>query len=470
MRTIVLDTVKRAICATAIGALLFGSIATPALADWRSDWAAFAAKTGEPGHKAWAQLIADPKAKALDASWRSYRGYDASTLIAAGNIPAELKPGLEITAQNIGSMPYLNKYLPGFWRGRLGDKWLGLKKIRIVPTSHYYMSAPTLDATKKIDRSKLKINANGELLNSDGSFFMGSTGGIPYTEPKTGLELNYAQLGHGVGTDDLHFDPVTLTACNSQNVPERTYVGDIWWRKLAGRTEMAPLGVNKKFNGAQEAGALFFRSPRDVRGLAGVRIRYPSVDKQDDFKVFIPTLRRTRTLTGTNGQDPLAAGLEFAWDEWRSHWGKTDARKFDYKLAGETFILTMPEVGRGYDPIKMDASGCNAASVDLELRPVWILDITDKTGTYQYSKQRIFIDKELYYTQFKEMYDRSGKLVRVWDDSRDFDPTTGQSQWRNALIANVNAKRITYLSMKSDWAGRQTMNDSLFDIDQLRNR
>jgi hypothetical protein len=452
-----------------VAAFAMMALTAPAHADWRDDWKAFADKTGEPGHKAWAQQIATPEAKSLDAAWKAFRGYDANTLMAAGNIPAQLKPGLIITAQNIGSMPWINNYLPGFWRTRLGNPWYGIQQIRIVPTSHYYMSAPVLAATKKLDPASLKINENGELIGPGGGLFMATTGGLPFTKPKNGIELNYLQMAHGVGMDDLHFNPVTMTACNSSNTAERTYVGQIWWRKVAGRTENPPLGTIKSFNGAQEAGALLFSSPRDVRGLAGVRIRYPGVNRDDDFKLFIPTLRRTRTLTGTNGQDPLAAGLEFAWDEWRSLWSKTDAKRFDYKLAGETFLLVQPETGHAYNPLKLSANTCQPVSVDLELRPVWILEITDKTGTYQYKRQRVFIDKELYYTQYKEMFDRSDRLLRAWDDARDFDASTGKSSFINVIIANVNAKRTSYLEFKTDWKNVGT-NDSLFDIDQLRNR
>jgi hypothetical protein len=449
--------------------LLASALATPALADWRSDWAAFAAKTGEPGHKAWVGMINTPNAKALDAAWRAYRGYDASSLIAAGGIPAQLTPGLVITRANIGSMPWINKYLTGFWRTRLGNPWFGLQQIRVVPSSHYYMSAQVLAASKKIQPGSLKFNANGELL-APGGLFMATTGGIPFPKPKTGPELNYAQMAHGVGIDNLHFSTITMRACNRGNQAERTYQGELWWHKMGGRVEDPPLGSIKTFGAAQEAGAIVFKAPRDVRGLAGARIRYPAVAQDDDFKVFIPTLRRTRTLTGTNGQDPMAAGLELSWDEWRAHWGKTDGRKFDYKLAGQGFILAQADVGHAYNPLKSGANECTATSVDLELRPVWILDITDKTGTYQYKRQRLYIDKEMYYIQYKEMFDRSGKLLRIWDDSRDFDPSSGKSQWKNALVANVNARRVTYVTMRSDWGPSRVANQTLFDIDQLRNR
>jgi NAD(P)-dependent dehydrogenase (short-subunit alcohol dehydrogenase family) len=41
---------------------------------------------------------------------------------------------------------------------------------------------------------------------------------------------------------------------------------------------------------------------------------------------------------------------------------------------------------------------------------------------------------------------------------------------KNALVANVNARRVTYVTMRSDWGPSRVANQTLFDIDQLRNR
>lgn len=465
-----LQNFKRTAWMMASLGILAGS--APAMAgDWREDWKAFAATTGDEGHAKWVELINTPEAKKLDADWAEFRGYTASSLItAATDLPPELKPGLVITKDNAGQFPWLAKYLPDFWAQRLNSEWFNTAQIRIVPTSHYYMQGSMLTATKAIAPGSLSVNELGELVGADGSLAALTTPGLPFIHPKNGPELNWLQTLHGVGVDDLYFNPVKMTACDKNNKAERNYVGQIWWRRMAGRTDDAPLGNIPSSEGAYEAGALLFTEPNDVRGLAGVRVRYASADRDDDFKVFIPSLRRTRILAGTNGQDPLAAGLELAWDEWRSHWMKIDARRYDYTMAGETFILAMPETGRAYDPLKLSENKCTVQSVDLELRPVWILEITDKTGTYQYSKKRIYVDKEIYYTQIQEAYDRSGKMFRIWDDSRDFDPGTGRMMWKNALVANVISQRVSVIDMTADWEGRAAMNNSLFDIDQLRSR
>ena len=456
-----------------LGAVSALVLSSPALAeeDYIATWKAFAEETGLPEHKAWADMLDTDETRALEQKWADFRGYTASSLIEEADIPEALKPGLIITKDNMGSMPWLEEYLPQFWMDRLNSEWMGIQQIRIVPTTHYYMQEAMLDATIALGEDPFTINEKGELVDRDGNNGSLTQAGLPFINPANGDELNWLFNAHGVGTEDLWFNPVQMTGCSSSNRVERSYSGNIWWRKMAGRVAAPPLGNVPGFEGVKEAGALLITSPRDVRGLAGVRIRYGDADRDDNFKLYIPTLRRTRTLTGTNGQDPIAPSLELTWDEWRSQWTKTDRRKFSYEMVGERFVLAAPEVGAAYDPYRPNEDLCSlSGTVDLELRPVWVYDIVDKTNSYQYSRKRVFVDKELYYTQWMEMYDRRDNLWRIWDDSRWWQPETGRAMWRSVIIPNLVSKRHTYLSMSPDWAGAQGMNNSLFDVDQLRDR
>ena len=140
-------------------------------------------------------------------------------------------------------------------------------------------------------------------------------------------------------------------------------------------------------------------------------------------------------------------------------------------MVREGFVLAAPEVGAAYNPYRFDESLCAFSGiVDMELRPVWVYDIDDQTNSYQYSKKRVFVDKELYYTQWMEMYDRRGNLWRAWDDSRWWQPTTGKAMWRSVIIPNLVSERHTFLLMSPDWEGASNNNNSLFDVDQLRDR
>jgi len=66
------------------------------------------------------------------------------------------------------------------------------------------------------------------------------------------------------------------------------------------------------------------------------------------------------------------------------------------------------------------------------------------------------------------MYDPRGKLLRVLDDARDWQPSTGLAAWKNYVIWNVNSKRWNYLNMTSDWKNYKQDISGQFDIDVLR--
>ncbi len=442
------------------------------------EWKEFAATSDNPGHAKWVEEISKPESLAMAKAWHDFRGYDAQDLIAAANLPAELKPGLVITKENAGNYPWLKDYLPQpTYDSLTSNDWGTIGKITIVPSNTYYMTKAALDSTKHLKKNNIvpAVNEKGELLNPDGSFTLTNNEtarAVPFLNPKNGMELNWTYVANGIGNESEFFKPIRIGACTAEGPKskiDRYYEGHLWWQKYHGRTMVAPLGEVADKEDLIEGGSIFFLEPFDIRGLAGVRQRYASADKSDDFRVFIPSLKRTRVMTGSDAQDPIASGIELIWDDWRAYWGKTNPSKFDYSLTGEGFILALPEVGYVYDAYKMSESRCSMESIELELRPVWKLEITDKTGKYTYKKRTTWIDKESYYMQYHITTDQRDNRMRIWDDSRAFRPSTGEAQWRFVMNSNFQNKRFNYLEMESVWENRDKLiNDEKFDVDQLR--
>ncbi len=438
---------------------------------WVDDWKAYAEKTGESKHAEWVKAISDPKAVKLAKDWAELRGYTASSLIAKANLPKDLKPGLVITKDNVANYPWLKDYLPQASMDRVNSNdWFKWDEIVIVPTNSYYLPRTMLEGTRKLVESGGKTTATpeGNLLTAEGKHhLLDKADAIPFMHPKNGLEVLWDMVAHGVTTAAAPFEPMKLKVCNNSNKVERKYELNLFWKKFHNR-DYAPVHVSGREE-AVEGGAVFFLKPLDVRGLSAVRLRYADADRDDNFRVFIPSLRRTRTLAGSDGQDPLAAGLEITWDDWRSYWPKTDPRKFDYELVREGFVLSQPETGHVYNPNMTDEAGCEIKRIELELRPVWVIEVTDKTGQYLYSKRRIYVDKEYYYTNYQEMYDRRGNLFRLWDDVRDFKPSTGQALWKSILNWNPISNRLTRIDIDSSWDHLEKgLDPSLFDIEELR--
>jgi len=437
-------------------------------------WKSFAKEQNNPNYDKWVSLISQPAAIEKAKKWKELRGYDAYDIIDKTELPAELKPGLVITKDNKADYPWLKDYLPKEIYDALDSSWGAIGKITIVPTNTYYMHDGYYEGSKKIVDDNIKIISNdkGELVYEDGRYALlegPATTAIPFLNPKNGIELNWDYVAHSTNSDTLSFSPVELNACSPDSQLERSYKADLFWWHYHNRTNVAPMGEIDDKDEFIEGGSVFFLEPNDVRGFAGVRQRYAQADKEDDFRAYIPSLRRTRILTGSDSQDPLAAGLELTWDDWRSYWIKTDPRKFDYNLVGEKLLLVGPEVGHAYDAHVLTEDKCNWKSIEVELRPVWTLEVLDKTDKYQYSKRVSYIDKEMYFAQYHMTWDPRGNPLRNWDDIRDFRPSIGDSSWSSIIIVNQTTQRASTLLVDTDWEGMGVnVTDEMFDVEQLR--
>ena len=72
-------------------------------------------------------------------------------------------------------------------------------------------------------------------------------------------------------------------------------------------------------------------------------------------------------------------------------------------------------------PVKWAAGAANFAfDDDWEKRNVWVVEGVSKLPQYAYSKRVIFIDKETWVVLYSDIYDRAGKLWKVWINDFSF--------------------------------------------------
>src|SRR5262249_27133991 len=82
-------------------------------------------------------------------------------------------------------------------------------------------------------------------------------------------------------------------------------------------------------------------------------------------------------------------------------------------------------------------------------RPVWILELTPKDPYYAYGRQILWIDKELFFGYYKEIYDRAGEywktIVRgggiAFNKEKTFSTT--QTDFLMALDERTNLATVT---------------------------
>ncbi len=162
-------------------------------------------------------------------------------------MPAELKPGLKITAANADQFPWLKDYLPAEHLAALTSDWGNIGEITIVPTNTYYMHEGYLKGTKELRDSgtEIQISDKGELVYPDGSYALMSGPGatsIPFLNPKNGLELNWDYVANSVNTDTLAFEPIHMRACTPSGKVDVEYKADLWWWHYHNRMNVGPYG------------------------------------------------------------------------------------------------------------------------------------------------------------------------------------------------------------------------------------
>jgi len=424
MKSIALIFVLNAFCYWNINTLCLAQAQEKPL--WIKVWEDAVARTKNSEWEKWLKEISTPEAIELGKAWAEYLGYDAVSLLMKANPAPDIKPGLVIDGENYKDFPGLKKLLPGplYERIKKGT-YAQLAEIRIVPTTHMYDSWGMLKYTKE-GEGKCRLDSRNML--------QGWKAGNPFPRPKNGAELIWAFDRKGFA-DNLSFNPITFLLFDKNEKQERSLIGYLYWWKSMGRVNREPMPVDRE--GVYEYGSIVFTYPFDVKGFAAVRTRYEDPDKPDYFIAWLPSLRRTRLFSGTDTQDPMF-GSDVAWDDWKVMWQKISADIYpnEYDIVGETFILA--PVWRNY-PFKVLKG---KFYLDWEIRPVWILDVISKDKSYQYSKRRMWIDKEIYLPRYAELYDQRGNNWRDWLTLWGWDPKTGYlSAWGAEVIDVINKHR-----------------------------
>ena len=173
-------------------------------------------------------------------------------------------------------------------------------------------------------------------------------------------------------------------------------------------------------------------APPEIFGVVTLEWVYLDPKRWNSLWAYVPELRRVRLVAAANGSDSLF-GSDLAHDDPYLFSGKV--QYFTWKLVGVQQALvpyTLPNpkrlrpANKGYqleNPKDLLTMGWEKegwkgkawwpTSCNLVKRPVWVVEATAKDSQYAYSRQVLWIDKELYVAYYKEAYDRSGRLWRM---------------------------------------------------------
>jgi len=403
---------------------------------WVQQWKTWAYATNNQEFKDWADRISSPEAVQLGKQWEEFLGYNAVDIVAKDKKAPSIQPGLVITPENIKQYEKeLRELFPfGFdWEvDRLTGKGVFAQynfhplEMVIVPTNHAWNDGAFLAATKQYAKN-CKIDDKGNI--------QGWVAGIPFPFPKTALEIvhNYDRLT--IMADNFNSLPMSIGLYGSDGKRNRVEKVDLHWQNYTGRIKLPPFPVIPGFEDVYEKGSLLALYPYDLKGYAAVRTRYKDPQQEDSFISYIPSLRRIRRLSGSNTQDPLVSS-DATWEDWKGFWSKMSLHPAEYVLLGEAVVLC-PSFNP--KPIKYTEGkyGGVCQRYWWERRPVWVVQIKLKEDYYIYGSRIWYVDKETFALQQEMIYDRQGRLWKLWDWCWHWEPKTGELDYWNPWMCDI---------------------------------
>jgi Protein of unknown function (DUF1329) len=219
-------------------------------------------------------------------------------------------------------------------------------------------------------------------------------------------------------------------------------------------------------------------APYDVVGLATLDWNYLEPERWRSIWSFVPVIRRVRRLSSSNSSEGVF-GSHISRDDFGTFAGRI--HYFDWKLIGvkealvpytlptpktwelaepQEFVLqanenaaVMPWPGQSklYSQSGQHWAGASWWPTNLYMirRPAWILELTAKDPYYAYGRQLLWIDKELFFGYYKEIYGRAGEywktIIRGGGIALNRDKTfsTTQTDFIMGLDERINMATVT---------------------------
>ncbi|MEL7489687.1 MAG: outer membrane lipoprotein-sorting protein [Pseudomonadota bacterium] len=206
---------------------------------------------------------------------------------------------------------------------------------------------------------------------------------IPVSDSEARGETKEAQKGYDISARSDQTDNGFGDSKVSAEMILRNAAGQETRRELSFST------LERENANVGDKSLVIFESPRDVEGTA--LLSHAKILDPDDQWLFLPALKRVKRIASANKSGPFV-GSEFAFEDFTT----TELNKFTYKYIGEEEL----------DGMTTDV---------IERFPRY-----EKSG---YTKQKAWVDQEVFQTRKVEFYDRKGELLKTLTllDYREYD-------------------------------------------------
>lgn len=326
-------------------------------------------------------------------------------------------------------------------------------EFEIVPTRQYYHSLPVIEATKKY-MGMVKQDSQGYLIQDS------YVAGLPFPRP-SGPHMAQQTMYNWDKSYNLdgefyweHVYGYTRDLRNDYHGMATAYA-----MRHQGRVKWEPYEwLDKRAEGQKELKSFQYMSiaPRDLFGNIISVTSYIEPERFDLFLMYINSLRRIRRMSASDTQDP-AVGQDMIYEDWQGFNQKLTPKRYPYKyeVIGEgEFLVPISWDGSTYMSTK---EGHILKNVQMERRPLWVVQLTQLDKNYVFGKRIFYIDKEILYFHHVDNYDQKGRLYRTYDSIWGFIPEMGTyNQFHTLALDHVDTHSTAYhsYSYPAVWLGR----------------
>lgn len=379
------------------------------------------------------------------------------TLSSARAADMDLKPGDVIGPDNWQRV-----------QGMVGENLLRRIKqgytIKIKEPRYYRPPKEYLLATEKFSGG-IGLGPNGELLNY--------VAGLPFpnfrsSDPQVALKLAWNFYWRWSG-DDYKDGGGTKTGKLIRNIiesdgAERRLDNVTHNLKSRARVSLEPKPLFSGYEHIDWLRLLASEYPRDTAGTTTLETRYADPQRDDDFYIYVPSIRRVRRAPPLQRCEPIA-GAEHNFDDVNGFQGKIS--NFNFKYLGERKVIA--NFSQENLPIRRKPGDYLPLDESWELHDAYVLEITPKDLSYCYQKKILYIDKSTHESIWSMAWDKSN---RYWREHIGFFVPVilpdGQETWSYGTVASANVQngRSTVITLAR--AFNQGYQPSLFTLTTLQ--
>ncbi|CCK82310.1 DUF1329 domain-containing protein [Desulfobacula toluolica] len=237
----------------------------------------------------------------------------------------------------------------------------------------------------------------------DKGWLINYTAGVPFPEPKDGIEALWNFKQH-FREDDRILSAVTIITNRGGQVRYQTSDGNLMY--FDGRLEKSPKPLYKSPNNERRIDAYANAHPYEMRGTLSVITQYDDPEMDDSFWLYLPALRRVRRLSAAQRTDRLPGGQDLMWENFDVFNGNPS--KYNCKLMGKKEMLFV----HNGDPKGSWIHGKHLSGPNdyYQKVQVYINELTPKDPDFPFSKVILYTDSKTWVPYYGEWYDKEGKL------------------------------------------------------------